>query len=489
MNALRLLLASALLVSPCAPAFAAAARTAPRITISGSATASAVPTLGAPAASAVGALTPSAPSLAVPSLAAAAAAPRAQAPVAPEAAAVPAAQDILAQAAALPAAEAPSAQLAGAPFDGAGKPKATPPVAGSESAPADLAPSAPRPSAWRSGVPYQSWPDAGPRHYLSDRYHHARLYWQNISWYTVTHIKGMWPSYMKRRAELQAKGDEPSVSSARTFFSWMRVMGQTGPFYVLGFGSRDEDAVIAEATRAFDHYFDGPGVDAHAREAFVRFTQRAKGYNAEKRAPTNMRKHVRDAMISASLKPGKDLAAHFDALLLDDKTKATEDFQKSGQAAALLEQYRQAVIETVLEEDPKAADRVVGVILLGSFASGSPTPTSDFDTQPITANGGDTKVAAFRDRVLARWASRQKDNPVSIQDFPYPPSKTLMTRIHDGAYLIISPEEGLVAALERRPGEKKVTVPRELTLKGRLQRALQFGVVYATTLYADLKSR
>lgn len=484
MNALRLLLASALLASPSCPAFAAAARTAPRISVSGSATASAVPTLGAPAASAIPTLGPSAPRLALPALGAPAAAPQAQA------AAVPTAENVLSQAAALPAAEAPSAQLAGAPFDGAGKPKATPPVAGSESAPGkDLAPSAPRTSAWRSGVPYQSWPKTGPRHYLSDRYHHARLYWQNISWYTVTHIKSMWPTYRKRRAELEAAGDQPSVSSPRVFFSWMRVMGQTGPFYVLGFGSRDEDSVIGEAVRAFDRYFDGPGVGREAREAFMRFTERAKGYNAEKRAPTNMRKHVRDAMISASLKPGRDLAAHFDALLLDDKTKATEDFQKSGQAALLLERYRQAVIETVMEEDPKAADRVVGVILLGSFASGSPTPTSDFDTQPITADGGSTKVAAFRERVLARWGARQKDNPVSIQDFPYPPSKTLMTRIHDGAYLIISPEEGLVTALERRPGEKKVTVPRELTLRGRLQRALQFGVVYATTLYAELKSR
>ncbi|MEK7858557.1 MAG: nucleotidyltransferase domain-containing protein [Elusimicrobiota bacterium] len=357
------------------------------------------------------------------------------------------------------------------------------PLAASETAPASppsIPPSPPSPKPAKTGILQKA----------RDGYHFSRLWLQNLYWYTVIHPRNMWPLYDDKRNKAVAEGREPAVTSPRRFFAFMRVMGQSGPFYVLGFASLQEELVVEEARRTFRRYFNGPGVDAEAQAAFDRFTTRAFHYNRGRRAHSNMRKHIRDGMINGSLKPGAELAAFYDGLLKDDVSQETADYQKE-KAAAVLADFRQAVLQTTAEEPP-GADRVLGLILLGSFASGSANPRSDFDVQLITADGGDRRVAAFRARLMEKWTQgeRHARNPLSVNDFPYPPSRPLIDRIHDTPYLIVSPDPALVAALQRQPGEKaSFQMVRVRTLRGAFDRGLQFAVVYSATLAAEFTRR
>lgn len=324
----------------------------------------------------------------------------------------------------------------------------------------------------------------------NDRYHYRRLFMQNLWWYTVTHVQNMWPSYKAKRRAAQDAGLFPAVEQPRRFYAAMRIMGQSGPFYVLGFAPLRDQDVLADALAGYTRFFTGQGAGPEGRQAFLRFAQRALLHNAAKRAQTNFRKQLRDALLNGSLKPGTELPAYFDSLLEEDASQKTAQFQ-DGEAQMLLADFNKAVLATVAEEDPSSDERVMGAVLLGSFASGSAKAGSDFDIQPITMNGRDGKVADFQKRLLLRWkdGGRHAKNPVSIQDFPYPPSKRLIVRIHDGPYLIIAPEQALVQALERAPGEQPTfEMERDLTLRGRWDRLMQYAVVYAGTLYADLKA-
>jgi predicted nucleotidyltransferase len=383
-----------------------------------------------------------------------------------------------------------SAQLSGTPFDGVAPVEKTfGDVLGGEGAGTpNLAPgsggkarrSRPEPET------YRSWPKSKAATSRADRLQYYKIYATALHWYTVTHIKSLWPAYVRKRQDLVLEGKKPSVSTPRSFFAGMRVMGQSGPYYVLGFGNLNDEDVIAEASQTFNRHFDAGAAE---RQAFDRFVARAKEYNKLRRAGTFMRKHVRDALLTASLLPREELAAHFDSLLQDDKAKETADYQLRGEGRGTLEAFRKVIHQAVSEEAAGARDRVLGVILLGSFANGSPGPTSDFDLQVITADGGSGRTKAFVKKVIENWgAQRQRKNPITFHEASYPPSKSLLDRVHDGPYRVITPLAGLEEALARKRGERPTWVmQRELTLHGRLLRSLQYAVVYGVTLWASQK--
>lgn len=347
----------------------------------------------------------------------------------------------------------------------------------------------------KAGVPSEEIAQGGkykPRWWqgLSDRYHYARLYVQNYWWYTVKHIENLWSPYRKKLLAARQARTPLAVTKPREFFSYMRVMGQQGTFYVLGFSSLSDEKVLVEARAAFKAYFNAGGVGAREAEAFEGFLERARNYNATKRAQTYLRKVVRDSMLAASVKPVSEVAAFFDGLLREDLSEKTAEFQ-AGEQQRILGLFRQAVEETIREEHGPAPDRVIGLLLLGSFATGAANPKSDFDTHLITANGGDGRVAAFNRRLKARWSALGADaaNPVNGQDFPYPPSKDPITWVHDVHYLVLSPDQELVSALERKPGEgASFMMKREPSLGGRLGRAVQWAVVLSATIWTDIKA-
>ena len=376
---------------------------------------------------------------------------------------------------------------AAAPAEGADLGPAADAVSATLSAAAPDQPHARTQAAALQRQPYQ--PETGPFAALKDRYFHARLLTGHLYWYTVTHIQDLWPAYQEKTRKLAAQGEASAVTRPRTFFSHMRVMGETGVFYVLGFAALNDQAVLEESRRTFDRFFDGPGIGPAERRACERFLDRIALFNQAHRAHSNMKKHIRDALLAASVMPARDIAPFFDSLALKDKADQIEEFQRQG-AAEIIKTYRQVVLETLTEE-PKTSDRVLGVVLLGSFARGAATPTSDMDTELIVRDGAEGRVQGFNERLVAKWEALglQADNPITPHEHPLHPSKRLLSIVHvDGDILVFSDDAALEDALSPEPGEPPAfTTVRDRTLSGRLGRLFEYAAVYTITLWTDLK--
>lgn len=285
----------------------------------------------------------------------------------------------------------------------------------------------------------------------NDFKNYQRLWWQNMWFYVVTNIRVKYNEAKMHRQKLLDAGEVPAVSKPRLFFSHMRVMGQTGWFYIMGFGALEDGPVAAEARASFRHYFDGPGIDQKTIAAFDRFVDRAKEYNKEKRAPSNYRKLLRDAMIKSSTMPAAKIAGYLDSLY-PDAARAT-DYQ--GQSAdALLKRFKEIVMEE-LNAQQSGRGKIVAVILIGSFATGAATPKSDFDGEVITTDGSAERVNGFVAKVVGRWATegRQARNPITFHMFPFTLSRRLIRRIHDAPYLVFSPDPRIERELAMRDGE------------------------------------
>lgn len=357
----------------------------------------------------------------------------------------------------------------------------------------DLEPSTPDDGdgAREPAAPAAARPTYGLRRAVADQYHHARLLAQNYYWYSVTHIVNMWPSYLTRWTEAKAKG-AANVSRPRAFFAYMRIAAISGRFYVLGAAPLEDDAVIVSFRADLLRWFDAPGaVGARELAAFDAFTARAKAYNAERRAPSNMRKHIRDALLKASTMEPSKLAPFFDSLLLEETARETADFQNKGAQKRILDAFRREMLDTLAEEPEGAKGRIRAAILLGSFATGSAGPKSDFDVELLTDGGSGARSVAFIKRLTDRWIAtgHHARNPVTVHDFPSTPTRGIIDLVHTGDYLVISLDERLAAELQRKPGEYAPTMIRTGSLRGKVNRAVQYGVILASTYIGGLKAR
>jgi hypothetical protein len=271
----------------------------------------------------------------------------------------------------------------------------------------------------------------------------------------------MWPSYCERWAKAKEEG-VVNVTRPRAFFSHMRVAGTSGKFYVLGISPLKDEAVINSLRHAYLMWFDG-GANGPAELAdFDRFTDRALLYNAERRAPTNMRKHIRDALIKASTMKPSQIAAFFDSLLVEETARETADFQNKGSQKRILDDFKKAVLDTYAEERKGAKVEVLAALIMGSFAGGSAGPKSDFDLEVFTRGGREARVPAFIDRLTKRWvaAGHHARNPVGVHEHPYKPYRGVIDMVHSADYIIVSHDPKLVEALQRKPGAAPIPLER-----------------------------
>jgi predicted nucleotidyltransferase len=291
----------------------------------------------------------------------------------------------------------------------------------------------------------------------------------------------LWGTYQRDRIAAVKDGVRPAVTHPRDFFGQMRLQGQTGNFYILGYTNRRPPEVMAEARANFKKFFDAPGIGRKEYAAFENFMNRALTYNAEKRARSNFNKRLRDKMLEASLLPADQIAAFFDARVKDDTY--IKDFQKDG-AEQVLDQFKSESLKLLLEEK-SGEGKVLGILLIGSFANGGATPNSDFDVSIITQGGSGSRFKEFTDAFIAAWGKdRQKQHTVTFHESPLRPSRWLVDAIHDCPYLIISPDKDLVEVLQRKPGEAPAFTPDyHLTPFGRVKRGLQYLAVETTMLF------
>jgi predicted nucleotidyltransferase len=326
-------------------------------------------------------------------------------------------------------------------------------------------------------------PPASLRERLSDSAHFSRLWAQNLWFYVVQNIVMKWKPYHGEWLNLKAAGIRPPVSKPREFFAHMRVMGQTGDFYIMGFVAREDEAVIEEGIASFRKYFDSPEVGRRELKALEAFIERARHYNEGKRSTTYFRKIIRDNLLKASVMPPDRIAGFFDGLYVQQQAASAADFQ--GQRAAdILERFREVMLEELAAEPQGVKGRVRAAILIGSFAYGAATPASDFDVELVTEGGSDARLAIFVKRMTERWKAEgwQSKNPVTFHMFPFTPSRRLVRMVHDAPYLVISPDERLAQTLATREGEPPAfAMPREMTRLSGFKRALQYGAVYLTS--------
>lgn len=450
----------------------------------------AAPVLAAPAPALSAASVPAAASIPAAASAVPAVSPAAAAAERPALAAVHAALAAPSDGPAAPRAGESDKAAADAAFDAskAERPLQEAAVAGRESSSAPaLLPASKSPSAsiFDPGPRTASFPDQ-----VRDQARYTRLLSRSFWWYMFTHVVDMWPGYKARWTKAAGEGDV-AVSRSRAFFSAMRVTGMSGRFYLLGGSALEDDLVIAEFRKAFDRYFDGPGIGARERASFEAFMQRAKGFNAEKRSHTNMYKNIRDPLIKASTMRPDQIADYFDGLILPEKEISTKEYQQGGQMDRTREAFLAVLMSTLEEENPNDAHRVRAAIVLGSFASGSAGPGSDFDVEALVNDASNANLAAFMKRLTDRWiaAGYHKTNPVTVHDRASWPSWGLVNIVQTRHYIVVSPERALTVRLSRQAFEDPaVVLERGYTARGRFNRVVQRSVVAAATVVADAKA-
>lgn len=333
------------------------------------------------------------------------------------------------------------------------------------------------------------FPEAGWRQRLREELFFGSLYWQGLKWYLFDHILDVWSLHKRDAALAASRGETLPIAKRREFFSYMRIMGIQGTYYVLGHSSLVDEKVMREARVAFQKYFVSPGVGGKEKAAFEAFMARALAYNRAGISQSNFRQRLRDALLKGSLKLAAELAPYFDSLVSESLAEETAEFQKNKQAEVLTS-FQQAVEETLREENPAAPGGVLAAVLIGSFAYGSANPRSDFDLELVSEGGQARAAEAFVKRIEERWGRGPygKPHPVMVHERPYPLSKNLMLRIHDVPYLVFSVDPEIASYLSRGPADPpSFKTERRGSWVGRLLRWLQWGVVHLTTYWADFK--
>ena len=319
--------------------------------------------------------------------------------------------------------------------------------------------------------------------------HEIGLWFKSFQHYFIDVNVENWREYKAARAASPlAAADAAAVSEkdARGFFVDSRMMGMIGGARTVGSRSGSDQYVSARAQSVFAQYF--PAADAGAREAFEGFLARAQLYNPM-RSSSNLRKQIRKALHAASLLAPDQLQAHFEKLMPAEVNDGAIAFQIEGQER-VLNAFRAAVVDAVNDEAVSAPDRVVGVVLLGSFAIGSATPTSDFDLHVLTANGGSARVRPFLARLEKRWSQdpESKSHPLNGADFAFLPSRSLLLSIHNDKFRVLSPDERLERNLS--PPEERYadsSRPEGQTLAQRAEWKAYNAVLRAATRADDVK--
>jgi len=290
--------------------------------------------------------------------------------------------------------------------------------------------------------------------------HEIRLWVSSLRHYFLEVNVENWGEYRKLRASAPAViAGKAAVSDARGFFVDSRMMGMIGGVRTVGSRSGSDVYVKGEAIKMYDRYFDSAS-SPEARDAFLAFLDRAVLYNPM-RSSSNLRKHVRKALHGGSILPAESLKVHFDKLMGPEVNAGAAEFQNDG-AQRVLDAFRETIAATVGEEDFAASERVLGVVLLGSFATGAATPTSDFDLHVLTANGSSKNVPAFLERLEKRWSGNadSKTHPVNGADFGFMPSRSMLLGMHHDRFIVLSPDQELVRSLSP-PGAATDRAPPE----------------------------
>ncbi|MFA6028377.1 MAG: nucleotidyltransferase domain-containing protein [Elusimicrobiota bacterium] len=241
----------------------------------------------------------------------------------------------------------------------------------------------------------------------------------------------------------RARGRETAVKDLEGLLLAWRTKGYTGAMSPLGPRTASREVIEEEGLEIFDRYYPGQPM---AREAFLRYVGRI-----EKVVPSSRRSHFRKLVFQAfeetALLPPRQVANRLDAMLSNAAVKEIRRF-RSERMPGVLEDFRAMILPAILQENAHrpAGKRILGVVLLGSFAVGLASPSSDMDLQLVTEDGSLGDARAFQKGLKERWAFEGQTNPLSPFEYAVPPNPALLARMHAG-YLVFSPYEQVAQAL------------------------------------------
>ncbi|MBI4423272.1 MAG: hypothetical protein HY554_06075 [Elusimicrobia bacterium] len=286
---------------------------------------------------------------------------------------------------------------------------------------------------------------------LRDAWLYARIYLSSLYWYTGPRLLERWKELRERARE---GGDRPrAVRDLAGFFVAHRVLGSTGSYSPLGFRVASNRVVTEDALAMYDAYF---AWDLRARAAFVNLLLRAEHFNPHRR-DTQYRKVIFHALREAAALPPEEVGPFFDRQLDEARVAELARYQEEKQPKVLAAFHR-AVLDVIeaMNAGAPAGKRVIGALLMGSFANGAAGPGSDLDVQAIAEGGRVDLNEEFLARLKTRWkAEAWTGSPVSGFQYALRPSKRLLARIHREPYLIVSPYPEVREALSRSWEEER----------------------------------
>lgn len=311
---------------------------------------------------------------------------------------------------------------------------------------------------------------------VQDAVHYAQITGSSLWWYTFPRLIERWDE-MAGSVE-KSTGRPRAVKAIMAFFIAHRVLGSTGSYAPMGFRVAANQVVVDDAWRIYNTYFPK---DSEASAAFARLVERSQRFNPNRRS-TQFRKIVFHALREAAAMPPAELPAFFDSLATDSKAGVLSGYQAAAQPAVMarFEELTNAVILEMNASLP-AGRRVVGTILLGSFANGAAGPGSDLDVQTLSEDGGATYNLEFLKRLKARWKTDgMPSHPVSGFEYGLPLSQPLLAQVHKEPYLVVSPYPEVRDAVAAPPGDLKGTDSK------RGLRGLAFVGFYSAVLFGVL---
>jgi predicted nucleotidyltransferase len=110
--------------------------------------------------------------------------------------------------------------------------------------------------------------------------------------------------------------------------------------------------------------------------------------------------------------------------------------------------FKEAVKKSILQVNRGLPEgqKIVALILLGSYAIGQSTPKSDIDYQLVTQDGGKTAIPLFKDALDKNWVENRLDTIEAFQ-FTLPPSPEVVRESFLEGYQVVSPDPAAVEAM------------------------------------------
>ncbi|HAH05588.1 MAG TPA: hypothetical protein DCM05_03535 [Elusimicrobia bacterium] len=333
-------------------------------------------------------------------------------------------------------------------------------------------------------------PAPGPRSRL-DRFVEslqAKLIYERFSWSSLWYYLSHRPAKHHetlRRWEAETKGRSRAVQDLEGVMLAWRAKAYMGVHQPMGPWVADPATSRREALAIWDAYYPP---DPAARAAFLRYLDRVDQF-APKHRRSFYRKHAfRVFEVTPTVEPER-LVERLDALLGEEELRGIEVYRRERQPR-VLEDFRRAALEAIDEVNAglEPGRRVLGVLLLGSFAGGNAAPGSDLDYQVLTEDGGAAPVAQVIEAVDRRWAVLGHPEPPSPYQYALPPNRTLLHKMHREGYLLISPYEEATRALAPPDVQEMLRAP-PAGLRGKLYEYAFTAYFWTAFRVLDLKSR